>query len=123
MGKLKVKNAVNFIGEYENTLGAEAQRRGVEGVICGHIHHAVICNQAGMFYINAATGWKAARRWSSISTAFSKSSSGPRAAAVDEPDCNRAAPNAAAADVAAWSRRVGRPSRLLGRRRLLVTVR
>jgi UDP-2,3-diacylglucosamine pyrophosphatase LpxH len=50
--KLKVKNAVNFIGEYENTLAAEAQRRGVEGVICGHIHHAVIRNQAGMFYIN-----------------------------------------------------------------------
>ena len=50
--KLKVKNAVNFIGEYENTLAAEAQRRGVEGVICGHIHHAVIRNQAGMSYIN-----------------------------------------------------------------------
>jgi len=50
--KLKVKNAVNFIGEYEQTLSAEAQRRGVEGVICGHIHHAVMRNQGGMSYIN-----------------------------------------------------------------------
>ena len=33
--KLKVKNAVNFIGEYERTLMAEARRHQVEGVICG----------------------------------------------------------------------------------------
>ncbi len=44
--KLKVKNAVNFIGEYENTLASEAARRGVDGVICGHIHHAVIRDEA-----------------------------------------------------------------------------
>jgi UDP-2,3-diacylglucosamine pyrophosphatase LpxH len=50
--KLKVKNAVNFIGEYEGALAAEAQRRGVDGVICGHIHHAVIRTQLGLRYIN-----------------------------------------------------------------------
>ena len=50
--KLKVKNAVNFIGEYETTLAAEARRRGVDGVICGHIHHAVIRNDSGLCYIN-----------------------------------------------------------------------
>ena len=50
--KLKVKNAVNFIGEYETTLAAEARRRGVDGVICGHIHHAVIRSEAGLSYIN-----------------------------------------------------------------------
>jgi UDP-2,3-diacylglucosamine pyrophosphatase LpxH len=50
--KLKVKNAVNFIGEYECTLAAEAQRRNVDGVICGHIHHAVIRDVAGLTYIN-----------------------------------------------------------------------
>jgi UDP-2,3-diacylglucosamine pyrophosphatase LpxH len=50
--KLKVKNAVNFIGEYEQTLTAEAARHHVDGVICGHIHHAVI-RQAGQFtYVN-----------------------------------------------------------------------
>jgi UDP-2,3-diacylglucosamine pyrophosphatase LpxH len=50
--KLKVKNAVNFIGEYEKALAAEARRRGVDGVICGHIHHAVIRNDSGLCYIN-----------------------------------------------------------------------
>jgi UDP-2,3-diacylglucosamine pyrophosphatase LpxH len=50
--KLKVKNAVNFIGEYEKTLAAEARRRGVDGVICGHIHHAVIRDDGGLSYIN-----------------------------------------------------------------------
>ena len=50
--KLKVKNAVNFIGEYEKALAAEARRRGVDGVICGHIHHAVIRNDFGLAYIN-----------------------------------------------------------------------
>jgi UDP-2,3-diacylglucosamine pyrophosphatase LpxH len=40
--KLKVKNAVNFIGEFEAVLAAEAHRHGAAGVICGHIHHAAI---------------------------------------------------------------------------------
>ena len=50
--KLKVKNAINFIGEYERTLAAEAYRRRVDGVICGHIHHAVINAASGVLYIN-----------------------------------------------------------------------
>jgi UDP-2,3-diacylglucosamine pyrophosphatase LpxH len=50
--KLKVKNAVNFIGEYERTLTQEARRRGVDGVICGHIHHAAIRSDFGLHYIN-----------------------------------------------------------------------
>jgi UDP-2,3-diacylglucosamine pyrophosphatase LpxH len=50
--KLKVKNAVNFIGEYERTLAAEARRRNVDGVICGHIHHAKIQNENGLVYVN-----------------------------------------------------------------------
>jgi UDP-2,3-diacylglucosamine pyrophosphatase LpxH len=50
--KLKVKNAVNFIGEYEQTLAAQAHRRDVDGVICGHIHHAMIRDIAGLRYIN-----------------------------------------------------------------------
>ena len=49
--KLKVKNAVNFIGQYEDTLSAEAHRRAVDGVICGHIHHAVI-REGEPIYIN-----------------------------------------------------------------------
>ena len=50
--KLKVKNAVNFIGEYEHTLKGEARRHHVDGVICGHIHHAVMRTEDGLTYIN-----------------------------------------------------------------------
>ena len=50
--KLKVKNAVNFIGDFEATLAAEAGRRGVDGVICGHIHHATIRTIEGVLYVN-----------------------------------------------------------------------
>ena len=50
--KLKVKNAVNYIGAFEKTLTAEAARHDVDGVICGHIHHAVMHDQFGLRYIN-----------------------------------------------------------------------
>lgn len=51
-GKLKVKNAVNFIGRFEETLAEEARRKGVDGVICGHIHHAADRDCSGIHYIN-----------------------------------------------------------------------
>jgi UDP-2,3-diacylglucosamine pyrophosphatase LpxH len=50
--KLKVKKAVNFIGDFEDTLAAEAARRGVDGVVCGHIHHATIRKIGDMLYVN-----------------------------------------------------------------------
>ena len=50
--KHKVKNAVNYIGAFEETLAAEARRRDVDGVICGHIHHAVIHDNFGIRYMN-----------------------------------------------------------------------
>ncbi|MER2605221.1 MAG: UDP-2,3-diacylglucosamine diphosphatase [Siculibacillus sp.] len=50
--KLKVKNAVSFIGDYEETLAAEARRIGVDGVVCGHIHHAAIRDIDGIAYLN-----------------------------------------------------------------------
>lgn len=50
--KLKIKNAVNFIGEFEKTLASEAKRHGADGVICGHIHHAAIRDHFGVRYIN-----------------------------------------------------------------------
>ena len=50
--KLKVKNAVSYIGEFEKTLAAEAQRHSVEGVICGHIHHATIHDRFAVRYVN-----------------------------------------------------------------------
>ena len=37
---------------FEQTLAAEAQRNHVDGVICGHIHHAVIHDNFGIRYVN-----------------------------------------------------------------------
>ncbi|WMS41147.1 UDP-2,3-diacylglucosamine diphosphatase [Acuticoccus sp. MNP-M23] len=50
--KLKVKNAVSFIGQFETALASEAKRRGADGVVCGHIHHPVIRDMLGVEYIN-----------------------------------------------------------------------
>jgi UDP-2,3-diacylglucosamine pyrophosphatase LpxH len=50
--KLKVKNAVKFIDDFENAVAEEARRRGVDGVICGHIHHAEMRDIGGVLYIN-----------------------------------------------------------------------
>jgi UDP-2,3-diacylglucosamine pyrophosphatase LpxH len=50
--KQKVKRAVNYIGEFEAALAAEARRYGAQGVICGHIHHAAMRQVGDVLYIN-----------------------------------------------------------------------
>jgi len=50
--KLKVKNAVNYIGAFEEALAGEARREGADGVVCGHIHHARIGDFSGFRYVN-----------------------------------------------------------------------
>lgn len=40
--KHQVKNAVNFISQFETVMTDEARRRGCDGVVCGHIHKAEI---------------------------------------------------------------------------------
>lgn len=50
--KHKVKNAVNFIGEFEEALAHVAAERGVDGIICGHIHHADMRTIQGVLYCN-----------------------------------------------------------------------
>ena len=50
--KVKVKKAVNFIGAFQQVLSEEARRSDVDGVICGHIHHAVIEDFDGVAYVN-----------------------------------------------------------------------
>lgn len=50
--KLKVKNALQFIENYEAAVAGEARRRGVDGVICGHIHKAEMRDMDGILYIN-----------------------------------------------------------------------
>jgi UDP-2,3-diacylglucosamine pyrophosphatase LpxH len=50
--KYKVKEAVNFIGNYEETLASYAKTQEVIGVVCGHIHHANIDSFEGIKYLN-----------------------------------------------------------------------
>ena len=50
--KHKVKNAVEYIGRFETAVATEARRRGVDGVICGHIHKAEIREIGGVIYCN-----------------------------------------------------------------------
>ncbi len=50
--KRRVKQAVQFIGDYEQVLAQACRREGYEGVICGHIHHAEIKEIEGILYHN-----------------------------------------------------------------------
>ncbi|MEC5216863.1 UDP-2,3-diacylglucosamine pyrophosphatase LpxH [Actimicrobium sp. GrIS 1.19] len=50
--KLKVKNAVSYISSFEGALAAEAKKRGLDGVICGHIHKPEIREIDGVLYCN-----------------------------------------------------------------------
>lgn len=50
--KNKVKNAVEYISKFESAVVAGARRRGVDGVICGHIHHASVREIDGIIYAN-----------------------------------------------------------------------
>ncbi len=50
--KQQVKQAVNFIGEFQRVVAEEARRNEVDGVICGHIHHAIMEDIDGIHYIN-----------------------------------------------------------------------
>ena len=50
--KHKVKNAVEFISRFEQAIAQEAASRGVDGVICGHIHHAEMRKMHGVEYCN-----------------------------------------------------------------------
>jgi len=50
--KHKVKNAVEFISSFEHAVAEEAKRRGVDGVICGHIHKAEIRRIDDILYCN-----------------------------------------------------------------------
>ena len=40
------------MSNYEHAVAEEAKRRGVDGVVCGHIHHAEIREIEGVLYCN-----------------------------------------------------------------------
>ena len=50
--KRKVKSAVSYIGRYEDAVVHECKRRGFDGIVCGHIHHAEACILQGTLYYN-----------------------------------------------------------------------
>ncbi len=50
--KLKVKRAVSYVSDFEVAVAREARKRGVHGVVCGHIHHAEIREIDGVLYCN-----------------------------------------------------------------------
>ncbi len=50
--KLKVKRAVSYVGDFEAALAREARKRGAQGVVCGHIHHAELREIDGILYAN-----------------------------------------------------------------------
>jgi len=93
--KLKVKNAVNFIGDFEETLAAEAQKLGVDGIVCGHIHHAAIRRIGAIDYLNSgdfvesctaiaehADGTFEILRWQTVLAQQSEAAAAPEPAAA-----------------------------------------
>ena len=50
--KFKVKNAVQFISDYEESIVNTLKDGQFDGVVCGHIHHAEIKDIGGFLYVN-----------------------------------------------------------------------
>ncbi len=50
--KRQVKGAVKAIDRFEVALADDARRRGFDGVVCGHIHHAEMRTVEGILYLN-----------------------------------------------------------------------
>jgi len=50
--KRKVKHAVSFVFDFEDSLIHAVRERGLDGVVCGHIHFAAIKDVDGITYIN-----------------------------------------------------------------------
>ena len=50
--KQRVKNALEYICCFENAVAREVRARGLDGVVCGHIHHAAAKEIGGVLYLN-----------------------------------------------------------------------
>jgi len=51
--KRRVKNAMQYIASFADAVANEARRHGVEGVVCGHIHHAEMRQIGDILYCNS----------------------------------------------------------------------
>jgi UDP-2,3-diacylglucosamine pyrophosphatase LpxH len=50
--KNKAKTAVQYIGSFEESVAQAARKRGVDTVMCGHIHRAEMREIGGVLYCN-----------------------------------------------------------------------
>jgi UDP-2,3-diacylglucosamine pyrophosphatase LpxH len=50
--KRRVKRAVNFIFDFEDAVIHTVRERGLDGVVCGHIHSACLRDTDGVLYVN-----------------------------------------------------------------------
>jgi UDP-2,3-diacylglucosamine pyrophosphatase LpxH len=50
--KKRVKNAVQYVSNFEEAVAAEARARGADGIVCGHIHCAEIRMIGDVTYYN-----------------------------------------------------------------------
>jgi len=67
--KHKCKTAVNYIGSFEQVLTDEIEQKKVDGIICGHIHHASIKTLGNYLYSNSGD-------WVESCTALAENSNG-----------------------------------------------
>ena len=88
--KLKVKRAVSYVSDFERAVAREARKRGVQGVVCGHIHHAELREIDGILYANDGD-------WVESLTALVEESDG-RLALLDWAACGHVAPRPLAED-------------------------
>ena len=50
--KRKVKRAVSFIFDFEDIVIHTVRERGLDGIVCGHIHSASLRDREGVLYVN-----------------------------------------------------------------------
>ncbi len=50
--KDRLLDRVALVRDFKTNLAAEARRRGADGVVCGHIHHALVERIDGITYYN-----------------------------------------------------------------------
>jgi len=50
--KSRVRNAVQYIGNFEQAVAFAARRRDMDGVVCGHIHRAKVASIDSVLYCN-----------------------------------------------------------------------
>jgi len=50
--KHKVKNAVNYISNFEHAIARAAEKEEVDAIVCGHIHRAEVSKINGVLYCN-----------------------------------------------------------------------